>query len=221
MQRPIVTLPVDFMKFLQVDWDIDWRGQGLGENTGGGSSTVFNRFPRWVGSPGVYLKGDAIAQWRAIRATAQGRVGIYRLPMLDPVGFDCGPAAHADVPFSNGVSFATGNGFAVEPLCFAALSAERGADQIRVSGAAVAPRIGQIMSQGHLPFMVTWVSEVAAGVFDLGIQMPLRQDVAAGDPIQLEGKGLFEVVEGGAGRSSYGVTRLTQVKLNFREVLSR
>ncbi len=219
MQRPIVTLPVDFMKFLQVDWDIDWRGQGLGENTGGGSSTVFNRFPRWTGAPSMFLEGAELAQWRGIRAMAQGRLGIYRLPMVDPIGF--GGASSTEQPFANGSSFATGSGFAAEPLCFAALSAERGADQIRVSGAAVAPRIGQIMSQGHWPFMVTWVSEVAAGVFDLGIQMPLRQDVAAGDPIQLEGKGLFEVVEGGAGRSSYGVTRLTQITLNFREVLNR
>jgi len=219
MQRPIVTLPADFMKFLQVDWDIDWRGQGLGENTGGGSSTVFNRFPRWTGAPSMFLEGAELAQWRGIRAMAQGRLGIYRLPMVDPIGF--GGASSAEQPFANGSSFATGAGFAAEPLCFAALSAERGADQIRVSGAAVAPRIGQIMSQGHLPFMVTWVSEVAGGVFDLGIQMPLRASLAVGDHIRLEGMGLFEAVEGSMGRVRYDASRAAQVKLNFREVLSR
>ncbi len=216
MQRPIVTLPADFLKFLQVDWDIDWRGQGLGETTGGGSSTVFNKFPRWIGSPSILLEGEPLAQWRGIRATAQGRVGIYRLPMVDPVGFDDGEA----FPFFGAAFFAAGQDFADEPLSFAAKAAERGAQQIRVK-ADLAPRVGQIMSHEHWPFFVTWVQEISAGVFDLGVEMPMRQDVAAGDPIQLQGQGLFEAVEGSMGRVSYGLDRVSQVKLNFREVLNR
>ena len=219
MQRPIVTLPAGFLKFLQVDWDIDWRGQGLGENTGGGSSTVFNKFPRWIGAPAIFLEGAELAQWRGIRAMAQGRLGIYRLPLVDPIGF-CG-ASGAEQPFADGTSFASGEGFAAEPLCFAAKAAGRGAVQIRVTGLDAAPRIGQIMSQGLWPFIVTWVMEVSAGVYDLGVQMPLREALAAGDPIRLEAMGLFEAVEGGMGRVAYDVSRAAQVKLNFREVLSR
>lgn len=219
MQRAVVTLPAGFLKFLQVDWDIDWRGQGLGENTGGGSTVVFNRFPRWVGAPSVFLEGAALAQWRAIRAAAQGRVGIYRLPMVDPIGSD--GVSDADLPFSDGASFASGHGFASEALGFAALAADPGAERIRVEGAPVAPRAGQIMSHGLWPFVVTWVQEVSAGVFDLGIQMPLRGAMAAGDPVRLEGMGLFEAIEDGMGRVSYGLDRAAQVKLNFREVLNR
>ncbi|WP_295450082.1 hypothetical protein [uncultured Pseudophaeobacter sp.] len=219
MQRPIVTLPDGFLKFLQVDWDIDWRGQGLGENTGGGSSTVFNRFPRWTGAPSVFLEGAELAQWRGIRAMAQGRLGIYRLPMVDPIGFSGAPGA--EQTFADGTSFASGEGFASEPMCFAAQAADRGAEQIRVTGLDAAPRIGQIMSQGLWPFTVTWVLEVSAGVYDLGVQMPLREALAAGDPIRLEAMGLFEAVEGGMGRVRYDTSRAAQVKLNFREVLNR
>lgn len=218
MQRPIVTLPAAFLEFLQVDWDIDWRGQGLGETTGGGSATVFNRFPRWVGSPSVFLAGEALAQWRAIRATAQGRVGIYRVPMVDTIGFDAPP--DMDLSFADGSSFATGAGFAAEPLGFAALAAKAGAEQIRIE-TEDAPRIGQIMSQGLWPFTVTWVLEVSAGVYDLGVQMPLREALAVGDPIRMEAMGLFEAVEGGMGRVTYDASRAAQVKLNFREVLNR
>lgn len=221
MERPIVTLPQDFLRFLNVDWDIDWRGQGLGETTGGGSATVYNKFPRWVGSPTIYLKGTALAQWRAIRATAQGRLGIYRLPMLDPVGIDPGQAGAIETLFDDGAGFDSGTGFADQPLCFASMAADPGAEQIRVENAAVAPVAGQIMSHGHWPFVVTWVSEVSAGVFDLGVQMPLRAGIAIGDPIQLQGEGLFEAVEGSMGRPSYGVTRLSTLTLNFREVLNR
>jgi hypothetical protein len=218
MQRPVVTLPAGFLKFLQVDWDIEWRGQGLGENTGGGSAVVFNRFPRWVGAPSVFLDGAALAQWRGIRATAQGRVGIYRLPMLDPIGFDA--EVGTALPFADGSSFASDTGFAAEPLGFAAQAAVAGAEQIRIEADA-APRIGQIMSHGLWPFVVTWVQQVGAGVFDLGIQMPLRGAMAAGDPVLLTGVGLFEAIEDGMGRVSYGVTRSAQIKLNFREVLNR
>lgn len=219
MQRPIVTLPAAFLKFLQVDWDIDWRGQGLGETTGGGSATVFNRFPRWVGSPSVFLAGEALAQWRAIRATAQGRLGIYRVPMVDPVGFDA--PLKSQQSFADGASFASGGGFVAEPLCFAEQAAAIGAEQIRIRGVEAAPRPGQIMSHGLWPFVVTWAQQVSDGVFDLGVQMPLRAAIAAGDPVRLEAMGLFEAVEGSMGRVSYDASRAAQVKLNFREVLNR
>ena len=172
MQRPIITIPAGFLHFLDVDWDIDWRGQPPGNDTGGGTSVVYNRFPRWIGSPSIVLQGEAIAQWRAIRAQAQGRVGIYRLPMVDPIGFTSG-AAPSGTSFAGGASFASGVGFASEPACFAVTDVSAGAVQIRVENAEVAPVVGQIMSHKLWPFLVTWVSEVSAGVYDLGIQMPL------------------------------------------------
>ena len=220
MQRPIITIPAGFLHFLDVDWDIDWRGQPPGNDTGGGTSVVYNRFPRWIGSPSIVLQGDAIAQWRAIRAQAQGRVGIYRLPMVDPIGFTSG-ATSGGTSFAGGVSFASGVGFASEPACFAVTDVSAGAVQIRVENAEVAPVVGQIMSHKLWPFLVTWVLEVSAGIYDLGIQMPLRTAMTAGDIIKLEGEGLFEAVEDGMGRAGYDVDLIARPRLNFREVLNR
>ncbi|WIY23355.1 hypothetical protein [Parasedimentitalea psychrophila] len=220
MQRPIVTIPAGFLQLLEVDWDIDWRGQPPGNDTGGGTSVVYNRFPRWIGSPSILLQGDGIAQWRAIRAQAQGRVGIYRLPMVDPVGF-VSSALTGGTSFEGGATFASGTGFAAEPACFAAAGAAAGAVQIRVENAEVAPVIGQIMSHKLWPFTVTWVSEVSAGVYELGIQMPLRAAIAAGDTIKLQGEGLFEAVEDSMGRAGYDLDLVARPRLNFREVLNR
>lgn len=220
MQRPILTIPAGFLQLLEVDWDIDWRGQPPGNDTGGGTSVVDNRFPRWIGAPSILLQGDGIAQWRAIRAQAQGRAGIYRLPMVDPVGF-ASFALTDGTSFEGGATFASGTGFASEPACFAAADAAAGAVQIRVENAEVAPVIGQIMSHKLWPFTVTWISEVSAGVYDMGIQMPSRLTIAAGDTIKLQGEGLFEAVEDSMGRAGYGLDLVVRPRLNFREVLNR
>jgi hypothetical protein len=220
MQRPIVTIPAGFLHLVDANWDIDWRGQPPGNDTGGGTSVVYNRFPRWVGSPSIVLQGDAIAQWRAIRAQAQGRVGIYRLSMVDPVG-STSVAAPGGTSFEGGASFASGVGFASEPACFAVADVSAGAVQIRVDTAEFAPVVGQIMSHKLWPFVVTWVLEVSAGTYDLGIQMPLRAAITAGDIIKLEGEGLFEAVEDGMGAAGYDVDLVARPRLNFREVLNR
>ncbi|WIY25115.1 hypothetical protein [Parasedimentitalea psychrophila] len=220
MQRPIVTLPADFLHLVDTNWDVDWRGQPPGNDTGGGTSVVYNRFPRWVGSPSIVLQGSAIAQWRAIRAQAQGRVGIYRLTMVDPVGFATS-APSAGTSFEGGATFASGVGFASEPACFAAADAAAGAVQIRVENAEVAPVVGQIMSHKLWPFLVTWVSEVSPGSYDIGVQMPLRTAITAGDILKLEGEGLFEAVEDGMGQAGYNIDLVARLRLNFREVLNR
>jgi len=225
MQRLIVTVPAAFLRFISVDWDIDWRGQSLGENNGGGSQVVYNRFPRWVGTPSIILQGSAIAGWRAIRAEAQGRVGIYRIPMCDPAGFHFSATGAgvpaAGIPFSEGPTFESGYGFAYEPRCTASASAAAGATSILVEDSDAVPVPGQIMSANSWPFVVTSVTEVSSGVYDLTVQMPLRAAISAGDTVLLRGEGLFEAVEDSMGRPSYGAGRLSKVKLSFREVLNR
>jgi hypothetical protein len=140
--------------------------------------------------------------------------------MVDPIGFTSG-ATSGGTSFSGGVSFASGVGFASEPACFAVADVLAGAVQIRVENAEIAPVIGQIMSHNLWPFLVTWVLEVSAGIYDLGIQMPLRASITAGDIIKLEGEGLFEAVEDGMGHAGYDVDLVARPRLNFREVLNR
>ena len=48
MSRPIVTVPYALMRMTQVDWWIDWRGQGS-ERNDGNTKTVYNRAPIWRG----------------------------------------------------------------------------------------------------------------------------------------------------------------------------
>ena len=226
MQRSVITIPQGFLRKISVDWDIDWRGQSLGDSNSGSTQTVYNRFPRWVGSPEVLLHQAEIGQWRAIRAQAQGRTGLYRVEMCDPAVFrftDTGdqvpgfgiPFSDADQPFSSG------QGFAYEPTCSAVSGASAGATSIRVEDADAVPSAGQIMSHNLWPFTVTYVTELGGGTYDLGVQMPLREAIPAGASIKLRGEGLFEAVEESMGRPKYGAGHAARTSLTFREVLNR
>ncbi|NIZ63284.1 hypothetical protein DL239_20155 [Sedimentitalea sp. CY04] len=222
MQREIVTIPPNFLRVLNVDWDIDWRGQSVGDATSGSSATVYNSFPRWVGSPKVSLVRDEITQWRAIRAQAQGRVGIYRMEMVDPLGFIAPDVNPNGVSFSGGGLFNGGSGFAYTPICRAVNPAGAGATEIRLDVAGeAAPVVGQIMSHDDWPFVVVWASLVSGNVYDVGIQMPLRADIAVNDLINLRGVGRFEAVDESAGNPAYDRRRVSSIQLSFREVLSR
>lgn len=225
MDRPIITVPSGLLKKLNFNWDIDWRGQSMGETTGGTTQVVYNRFPRWVGNPTVHLRGKDIARWRAVRAYARGRVGIYKVPMCDPAAFrlsDTGDSfSSLGIPFDGGVYFSDGYGFAYEPTARAKVSAAAGAEQIRIEDAAAPPVLGQIMSHNLWPFVVTWIETVSAGVYNLGVQMPLREAIAAGDIIKLRGEGLFEATEDMMGRPDYGAGLATNISLSFQEVLKR
>ncbi|OWU80431.1 hypothetical protein [Phaeobacter sp. 22II1-1F12B] len=225
MQRPIITIPFGFLRTANFDWDIDWHEQSLGEANSGASQTLYNAFPRWTGGPGIFLQGKAVAQWRAIRAQAQGRIGMYRIRMCDPAAFrlsDTGVGfTGSGSPFSTGQPFSTGYGFEYVPTCSAKKSASAGATEIRIENAAAVPVPGQIMSHNYWPFAVTYVTAISAGVYDLGVQMPLRAPIAAGDVIKLRGEGLFEALESGMGRMGYGPGIAGRVQLSFREVLSR
>jgi hypothetical protein len=226
MEREIITIPSSLMRITRVDWDIDWRGQGVGESNAGSGQTIYNAFPRWTGSVALYLRRDSLLQWRAIRAQAQGRVGIYRVPMRDPLGFDAvetGQSYPTGVPFANGQSFGSGYGFAYEPFCTAVNAASAGDTQIRVDASAVgvAPKIGQIMSHNSWPFLVTWVTEISLDVYDIGIQMPLREAIVVDDPVLMQGVGLFEVTEDKSGAMPYGHKHQSTPVFDFREVLNR
>lgn len=222
MQREIVTIPPNFLRVLSTNWDIDWRGQSVGEAISGTSTTVYNSFPRWIGSPNVALVGNEITQWRAIRAQAQGRVGIYRMEMVDHLGFASSAPYPNGISFSGGGLFSNGSGFAYTPICRAVYAAAMGATEIRVDVAGqAAPVVGQIMSHDDWPFMVVWAVLVSGDIYDIGIQMPLRADIAANELINLRGVGRFETVDGNAGNPAYDRRHVSNIQLSFREVLNR
>ena len=223
MERPIITIPRGFLKHLNMSWDIDWRGQSAGEQTGGGTQVVYNAFPRWIGSPEIALYREEIREWRAIRAQARGRTGIYVVEMCDPVGFAQANPYPDGIPFSNGQPFSTGYGWQYEPMFYGVGFNKIGAETIRVNvaGMGIAPVAGQIMSHDDWPFVVTTVAEVSTGIYDLGIEMPLRAPIRSGDPILLKPRGRFEVLEDTTGNPAYGASRYSQVQLEFREVLTR
>jgi hypothetical protein len=230
MQRPLITVPPALMRGRDFTWDIDWRGQGAGVMTEGTTKTIYAGFPRWVGSPQVTLHGETLLAWRALRARGNGRRGIYRVPMVDPVGFlpaDAGATAQTaarGVPWSDDALFSDGVGFLFDPFVLAALDAAAGARTVRVdtsSASDMVPKAGQIMSHDDWPFMVVGVRHITGTVYDLTVEMPLRAAISAGAEIKLRAYGRFEAMEEDMGAPSYGLTRVATPRLTFMEVLAR
>lgn len=223
MQRRIVNIPPNFARVISCNWDIDWRGQGSGDANDGASRVIYNAFPRWIGAPQVFLVGDQIAQWRAIKLHAQGRVGVYRMQMIDPAGFGFFADVADPVPFAGGELFSGGVGFAHRPTALAVGPVAAGAEELRIDVApsGFAPVAGQLMSEGDWPFSVTWVRLVSGTVYDIGVQMPIRQAILDGASIDLIATGLFEAQEDLMGQSEYTAVQHATVSLSFREVLSR
>ncbi|MCB2130813.1 MAG: hypothetical protein KDE03_17540 [Rhodobacteraceae bacterium] len=224
MQRPIIDIPPDFAGKLNMNWDIEWRGQSAGDTNLGVTRTTYNAFPRWVGEPAMVLVHSEIAKWRALRARAQGLVGIYRVRILDPVAaIDYAAGTPAPIPFDGDIWFDDGTGFENDLAAFAVKAANPGATTIRLycETPGGPPNIGQIMSHDDWPFMVTAVRQVGTWIFDCDIQMPLRSTIRYGDLVYWEGRGLFEAAEEGMGNPTYAASRVSQVSLSFREVLNR
>lgn len=231
MQRRIIIIPPTLFRLTAADWDIAWRGQSSGDANDGVTTTVYNAFPRFVAEPQIVLKPNEVAQWRAVRAHARGRIGIYRVRMCDPVGFArkaVAPGASSwlalGTPHASGSLFANGLGYWFDPFVTAAAAASAGAEAIRVDTTAsggVAPKPGQIMSAADWPFIVTSVSEVSASVRELTVEPALRKPIAAGDTILMTGAGLFEIAEDRTGNPSYDTSRVSRLGIALREVISR
>ena len=228
MQRHLVTVPASVFRLSTVDWDIDWRSQMSGEANDGNTQTVFNAFPRWVAEPQLALAGEMLRQWRAIRLRAQGQVGILRIIMTDPVGFD--PAAvgvdqawlETGVPFDTDQPFSTGQGFEFDPFVMADAAAPAGAEVIRVLVSDMTvPAVGQFLSHDDWPFVVTSVTPVSGGAYELGVQMPLRRAIPSGAAIQMRATGLFEMVNPRGGNPSYGLDFVSRPSIALREYLNR
>ncbi len=231
MQRRLITVPDTVLRFTMADWEIDWRGIGAGQHGAGGEVVVHNAFPRWVAKSRIFLRGDDLARWRAIRAHAQGRLSIYRIRMCDPVGAEWGafggPPAFAagGVPFAGGISWSTGQNWLYRPFATADAPAPAGAEQIDIdttSASGFTPRDGQIMSADDWPFVVTSVRRLTgANRFRLGVQMPLRAPIQGGARIDLIPIGRFVATEDAMGAAPYGAARISRVALSLTENLNR
>ncbi|ETX26514.1 hypothetical protein [Roseivivax isoporae] len=227
MQRPIVTVPYSMMCALERDWWIDWRGQAEAERVGGGTQVVFNQFPRWMGEMAFSFTAEKSAYWRAIAWAAQGRLGIYRLFMADPLVFIRAKVLPADwirlgKPFSNDQRFSTGYGFDPGPQVSAAAAAAPGAEEIlvTVTDPGLVPKQGQIISADDWPMGVLWVAAEGGDVYRLGVTLQ-RATIAVGDPISLVATGLFEALDDLGSRLAYGKSRTSAPTMTFREVLNR
>lgn len=222
MQRPVITFPHCLFRALRVDWHIDWRGQPGRDTASGLSKTVFNAFPRWVGTPTIALAGDNLRRFKAVIAEGQGRVGLFRVPMWEGSALPPPAPSSTGVPFANGVTFADGATFAWEPFCTASRAAARGATEIEVSAPApYVPLQGQILSVGDWPFRVTSVWDLGSDLYRLSVQMPLRAAIAANDPVMLRPYSWFELADDMGGRLAHGRTTLATTEVAFREVLRR
>lgn len=228
--RRIITIPEGLFRYTTFSWRIDWRNQAAGDFTDGTTNTAFAGFPRWVGSPSIVLHNDDLLRWRAVRNMAQGRIGIFRVRIVDVAGWDDNemvPDAawlSQGVPFAGGNVFANGLGWQYEPFALAAGPASRGATEVDLDMSpvgGVAPRQGQIMSHDDWPFSVSWVQPMGDSIYRVGVQMPLRADISAGDFVLMRGTGRFEATEADMGSEDYDLQRVARPALQFTEVLRR
>lgn len=169
-----ISIPLDLMTATNCDWDIEWRGRSSGDTNSGSRQIVYNAMPRWIGSPQMALEGKQIAEWRAIRARAQGRQNVYRVPMIDPLSFDYSliskQQASRGTPHIDNSLFSTGNGYeyvpawSVVPEPFGVFDTgtpgilpNLGAYQmwLDTGDTGATPQIGGIYSAHDLPFLVT------------------------------------------------------------------
>ncbi|MGI3169981.1 hypothetical protein ACRARG_12550 [Pseudooceanicola sp. C21-150M6] len=226
MERPIITVPRDLLRQTEFNWQIDWRGQESGVSIGGNPLGVVNAFPRWIGEPQMTLHNDLVRRWRAIIGQAQGRLGVFRLPLIDPIGFDWQAAAGALSPngaqIGNGEYLTTGNGIAYVPMALAVGAVAAGATEFRidVSPCGIAPVDGQIMSAEDWPFQVTWTQPVSGTLYDIGV-VRLATAIEDGGVINMQGHGRFEMRDESQGMASYGPDRHSTPSLAVQEVLRR
>jgi hypothetical protein len=227
MDRHLVTVTPSLWRDLEIAWDIDWRGQPSPDTLNGNSGTVFNAFPRWIGSPKAKLNRGAIPAWNAIRAMMEGRRGILRMPMNDPLAFDWRAAAAEyavfGVPFSTGSLFSSGKGFAYTPTVLAVSDVAAGATmfEVDISPSGIAPVAGQIMSYDDWPFRVTSADPMGGDIYEIGVRMPIRFAIPADAEIEHRAFGRFELVDPRGGEARYGRRMSAEVTLSVQEVIVR
>lgn len=218
MERRFVTLPPALTRVTGVNWEIDWREQSAGTGTGGRQNIQIGLLPRWVATSPLVVPPDLIGEMRARLIYGRGRLGLFKIRMIDPAvnRLTCG----AGVPFGDGEYFAEGAGFDDYPVAECPAGAAAGATEIEISEAALAApvAVGQILSYDDYPFAVTWRAALGGGLVRLGVEMPIRAAIPAGAPVEMIGRGVFEMLESGPG-ASYDLNRVARPVLRLQEWL--
>jgi hypothetical protein len=216
MDRAIIDIPRVMLLATTCDWDIDWRGQSAGSGSNS-EQIVYNRQPRFIGSPTITLLPEMIPHWRALRARVQGRVGVWRVPMIDPLGFEQSRGAWV----ADWAAYLSGYYVEDRPQILCAEAADAGATTLLVDErmASAPVGIGAYLSHDDWPFVVT--DRVQEGVYArLSVQM-LRRPIALGAAIDLEARGVFIGSSDTMGLPEYGLGRTSGPKLDFVEWITR
>lgn len=216
MSRKIIDVPLSFLRMVECNWDIDWRGQSLGDSTAGNAQVYYNKMPRWRGTLSIALVRGDIGVWRSIRARARGHVNVYRIPMFDPA---CNTTSLAGVRWSDGALFDDNTLFWNGPYWTAAARAREGSDMIKITGvgrSGVQPSIGQIISIGDWPYQISGIDGNC-----IWIEMPLRREVPRFSRISTIGYGLFEVANESQGTPAYDGAQVSFVDIDLVEALRR
>ncbi|REF69652.1 hypothetical protein [Paracoccus versutus] len=187
MNRDIIDVPRLFMEGRQFNWRIDWRGQPPSEGTNGSEQVVYNRLPRFVGKPTITLPSPMIGAWRAMVVRARGRVGAYRMRMIDPVS---APETQGDW-FQNWQAYQAGLYQEPRPRVACPSGAAAGATSIVVDETLAAEpiRVGAWLSYNDWPFAV--VGRTGSGAeTTLQVDM-LRKAIPPAGMIDLFARGIF------------------------------
>lgn len=224
MQPKIVTIQRSLMTASVFDWDIDWRGKSAGDTNAGSSEVVYGTFPRWIGSPQLNLCQETLPQWRAIRASARGRVNVYRVPLIDASGYAKKMTAQifdlAGQKGVNGLSFSNQLPTEFQPFVLPKVAVLKGANSVIIDTTPVpdyVPHVGEILSNKDFPFIVTEVLLTGTNEYTLSVEMPFREAIAAGEAIDVIPYGLFKVASDTSGNPSYDVNFRSAPKFDFVE----
>jgi hypothetical protein len=194
MARPIVSIPRELFKVSVTNWRIRWGGQSAGSDTGGGDQIVFNRFPRWVGEPRIVMGDREIRAWQAILDMAQGRFGLYRVPMIERLRspFDTGEIPNTGVMPLTAGDMSGRRDIEPRPVVYTSFAASAGDTSIIVDEQPLrAPiPVGWILSHEDWPFRVKWREPYGDGLTRLGVSF-VRRPIPAAAAIDIFATGLF------------------------------
>ncbi|MBZ4023246.1 hypothetical protein CKO11_12335 [Rhodobacter sp. TJ_12] len=213
----IIDIPLLFWRVTEVNWRIDWRGQGALSGLNGADQAILNRFPRFVGAAPLVLPPQMIPAWRALMTKGAGRANVYRVRMLDPVA----QAVPRQGWRADWADYQRGFYSEARPQVICAAGAAAGATSITVDERALpAPiKVGAYLSHNDWPFAVTGRSGTgAATVLEVA---QLRRTIPAGGPIDCIARGLFRATDDATGQVGYGLDRVARPTLDLVEWITR